>query len=68
MRLKIYKKSHPSIGKVYNGLGNAKNATGKIDEAKECYQKAYKIFLSSLGEKHQHTKLLAKKLKDLNDQ
>jgi tetratricopeptide (TPR) repeat protein len=68
IELKIYGDQHPSIGSSYNNLGNCYREKKQYCKAKKYYQKAYDIFLSFLGEDHKHTKLLAKKLKEINDQ
>lgn len=69
---KIYENSvgtnHFKTAINYNNLGNAFFGLNKKKEARIFYNKAYDIFRSKLGEDHQHTKLLSKKLKDLNDQ
>ena len=38
-----------------------------LDSAKENFEKARIIFLNVLGEDHPNTKLLARKIKELND-
>ena len=68
IHFKVHGTEHPSTGTSYNNLGNCYRDKKQYLSAKKYYQKSYNIFLSKLGEKHHYTKLLAKKLKEINDQ
>ena len=65
--LKVHGNKHPSTAISYNNLGNCYSNKEQYSIAKKYYKKSYNIFLSKLGENHQHTKLLAKRLKEIND-
>ena len=68
IRLKIHGDQHTSTGVSYNNLGNCHKEKKQYSTAKKYYQKSYNIFLTKLGEDHKHTRLLEKKLKEINDQ
>tara|TARA_B110001452_G_scaffold24402_1_gene19293 strand:- start:149 stop:1798 length:1650 start_codon:yes stop_codon:yes gene_type:complete len=66
--LKVHGEQHHSTAICYNNLGNCYKEKKQYSTAKRYYQKSYDICLNTLGEDHQLTKLLAKKIKELDDQ
>ncbi len=68
IRIKSIEKNPTPVGRSYICLGNVEVSLGNHKKAKEHYHKAHAIFLKALGVEHEHTKLMTKKLNELNDQ
>ena len=65
--IKLLGDQHSSTGTAYFHLALVYVNKGKFDRALEYYEKAYQIFIIVLGEDHNHTKLVVKKIRELND-
>jgi tetratricopeptide (TPR) repeat protein len=65
--IKLLGDQHSSTGTTYFHLALVHVNKGKFDRALEYYEKAYQIFIKVLGEDHNHTKLVEKKIRELND-
>jgi tetratricopeptide (TPR) repeat protein len=65
--IKIYGQEDVNTAMSLNNLGNVFQENNEIKKALINFEKAHTIFLNALGLEHEHTKLLAKKLNELND-
>jgi len=58
---------HSSIGLDYDDLGDVYLGLKDIDKAKFYYNKSLEIFVKNNGMEYSHTKLLIKKINEIND-
>ena len=52
---KAFGETHPDIARTYNSMGGVYEKKGDTAQAAVFYQKAYNIFLATLGPAHAHT-------------
>jgi tetratricopeptide (TPR) repeat protein len=67
LSLKYNNSDQISIGLIYNTLGNSFRDISDFKNSKLYYTNAYSIFYKNLGVDHEYTKLINKKLKEIND-